>query len=291
MKKKLLSSLSGPVLILATSAFMTQSSNGIQGYTGSPGESTCSHCHSGGFSPSSGITINSIPAFSFNENAEMTFMPDSTYKIEVEVKADGFSKFGFASQILSSSLVNSGTLQAAGSGVKFLNAGLKRTAVHTSPKNASANTATFSYEWKAPHDGDAIIYAISNAVNGNGNTGGDFVLSPVSVPLVAEVIPTPPDTNTVGLKTNNISALSAFVVYPNPSKDLCQVKYGLTTDSKVLIRLLNAEGKLLRELHAANETTGGHNHSFQFDNLPEGFYFIELQMGRQKQCKKIQITR
>lgn len=291
MKKKLISSLSACTFLLATSAFMTQSSNGIQGYAGSPGEGTCSSCHGGGASSSSAITINSTPTFSFNENAEMTFTPDSIYKIDVEVTAVGFSKFGFASQILSSSSINSGTLQAAGSGVKFLNSGSKRTAVHSTVKNAAVNTVTFSYQWKAPRDGDATIYAIANAVNGNGNTGGDFVVSPVSVPLVAEVVPVPHDTSTVGLKTISELVFSGIVAYPNPCKDVCSLNYNLLRHSEVRIQLLNSEGKLLKSLFAENETPGLHSHSFYFSDLTEGSYFLKISSEKTTFSKKIQLFR
>ncbi|MBL7931189.1 MAG: T9SS type A sorting domain-containing protein [Bacteroidia bacterium] len=291
MKKRLFIYLSGLSVVLALSAFMTQSSNGIQGYAGSPGEGTCSHCHGGGSSGSSGITINSIPAFSFNENAELTFMPDSTYQIDVEVTAAGFSKFGFASQILNSSLVNSGTVQSAGTGVKFLNSGFKRTAVHTTPKNAPANTATFSFQWKAPQSGDATIYAIANAVNGNGSTSGDFVLSPVSLPLVAAVVPNPTDTTTVGTKKISEITISDITAYPNPSREVCRVKYILKSGSTIIIELLDFNGHLLKELYNEKESRGVHVHTFSFSGISEGAYLLKFSSGEKSIFKKLLVMR
>ena len=290
MKKKLFVYFGGLSILLASSAFMTQSSSGIQGYAGSPGEGTCSHCHGGGFSASSGITINSIPVFSLNENEELTFMPDSTYQIDVEVMAAGFSKFGFASQILNSSLINSGTVQTAGAGVKFLNSGSKRTAVHTTPKNASANTATFSFQWKAPQNGDATIYAIANAVNGNGNTGGDFVLSPVSLPLVAAVVSNPPDTTTTtGTKRIAEAYVSELMIYPNPCKDLCKIKYSLANNSPVSIQVFDQKGEIIKNLFDGTESCGTQLHLFSFSDLPEGNYILRLRFGTQILHRKIQV--
>ena len=143
MKKTLLSFSLILIAILGSSAFIKKSSSGIAGYTGSPGEGTCANCHNGGSSASSGITITAVPAFSVNINSETEYQPDTTYQITIETAASGFSKYGFGCEILTPSVTNSGTMSAPGAGVKFLNSGAKRNAVHTTAKNGTSAQFTF----------------------------------------------------------------------------------------------------------------------------------------------------
>ncbi len=268
------------------SAFMTLSDNGIQGYTASPGEGTCSSCHGGGFSSSSSTTFNSFPAFSINQNGDAEFMPDSVYQIDVVLNASGFSKFGFAAQILSSSLVNSGTLQAAGSGVKFLNAGQKRTAVHNTPKTAAANTATFTFHWKAPHQGDATLYAIGNAVNGNGSTSGDYVMSPASMALVAA--PAPVDTTiTTGLLMQKNPEPVEWHLFPNPCNTFCQLSYQLAATSNVNLELYDLHGKKVMTLVQEQQMAGNYSQTIQLGQLPDGVYLVKSSSEGKVSCKRL----
>jgi hypothetical protein len=286
-KKKLhLSILAGSLLMLSASAFMFKSSNGIQGFTGSPAEGTCSNCHGGGFSPDAVITITSTPSFSLNANLENEFMPDSIYQITIEVSASNFTKFGFASQILNSNSVNSGTLQSPGTGVKFLNSGAKRTAVHTSPKTGASNSVMFSYQWKAPSNGDAIIYAIANAVNGNNSTSGDFPVAPASMSLIAAPQPEPPDTTITGLRKVD-NGITKVLVYPNPVKDICHISYNLTGNKKVIVELTDLKGTVVKELYDRPTEEGEHTLLKDFSDVPSGIYFIRLSAGSQKITQKL----
>jgi hypothetical protein len=287
MKKTLIFLLFVATLI-GSSAFVIKYDNGITGYAGSPGEGTCASCHGGGSSAASGITITAIPAFSVNANFDTEYMPDSLYTISVEVEAAGFSKYGFASQILNSSNANAGTLQNAGSGVKFLNASGKRSAVHSSVKNA-ASTATFTYKWAAPSTGDATIYAIANAVNGNSSTSGDFVISPVSLALVAAPTPTigVDTTSTVGIKQNKILALNGVSIFPNPTSDLSTISYHLLKTGLVSVELIDISGRVLKQLYNATETPGPHSQILSFTGIASGVYFIKTSFDQQKVSQKL----
>lgn len=50
MKKTFTTLFIAGIALIGTSAFVFKSSNGIQGYAGSPGEATCNSCHGGGSS-------------------------------------------------------------------------------------------------------------------------------------------------------------------------------------------------------------------------------------------------
>ena len=288
MKKSTILILLTVVILISSSATLLKYNNGIAGYSGSPGEGTCSNCHGGGSSASSGITITAVPAFSVNTNSETEYMPDSVYQITVETSAPNFSRFGFASQILNSSNTNAGVLQNAGSGVKFLNLGGKRSAVHTTPKVA-VGTALFTFKWAAPSDGNATIYAIANAVNGNNSTSGDFVIPPVSMDLVAAPTPTPPvDTSsTVGLKETKITTLLQVSISPNPVYDLSTISYYLKKTGMVNVELIDMRGTLVKQLYGQTETPGYHSQILNFSGISSGVYFIKTSFDKEKVSQKL----
>lgn len=288
MKKTISTLLFATTTFIGTSAFIIKSSSGILGYAGSPGEATCSSCHGGGSSAVSGITVTSLPEFSLNSNSEMEYMQDSLYTIKVEVAASGFTRYGFASQILTSSSINSGTLQNPGTGVKFLNSGSKRTAVHTLPKVAAANTPTvFTYKWKAPKTGDpATIYAIANAVNNNGTTSGDFVISPITVALVAAPTPTVEEPSTVGLKENK-TFISQVLVFPNPANDVTNISYFLNDSKTILIQLIDIKGQVIKELYKQEDAPGFHSQILNLTGVASGVYFIKTSANEKKVSQKL----
>lgn len=287
MKNTLLSLLLIFTALLGSSAFIIKSSNSIAGYTGSPGEGTCSNpgCHNGGTSSSSGITITAVPAFSVNINSDSEYMPDSTYQITIETTANGFSKYGFGCEILTPSATNSGTMFAAGAGVKFLNSGAKRNAVHTTAKNG--NTAQFTFKWTAPSSGDATIYAIGNAVNGNGSTSGDFVISPTSLNLVPA--PTPVDTtiDLVNIREIKTGLVSQVSVFPNPAVGITQISYYLETPKHIRIELVNINGSLVKALYDDRESAGQHSQILNLQNVSSGVYFIKLNADTKMASQKL----
>jgi hypothetical protein len=284
MKKFILSVALLITAILGSSAFIKKSSSGIAGYTGSPGEGTCATCHSGGTSASSGITITAVPAFSVNINSETEYVPGADYQITIETAASGFSKYGFGCEILTPSVTNSGTMSAPGSGVKFLNSGAKRNAVHTSAKNGSS--AQFTFNWKAPANGDATIYAIGNAVNGANGDNGDFVIAPVSLNLVSAPIPL--DTaNSVNLKKQNSSPLSGVSVFPNPAEKISQISYYLRESSEIRIELVSMNGSLIKVLYQQQENPGAYTQILNFQNVTAGVYFIKISANYSMSSQKL----
>ncbi|WP_317899328.1 T9SS type A sorting domain-containing protein [Aurantibacillus circumpalustris] len=287
MKKTFITVFTALTILIGTSAFITKYNNGIAGYAGSPGEATCTSCHGGGFSANSGLTITAVPAFSVNANSDTEYTPDSVYQITIQASATNFSKFGFASQILNPSNTNAGVLQNAGTGVKFLNIGAKRSAVHNSVKTGAS--VSFTYKWVAPSSGDATIYAIANAVNGNNSTSGDFVIAPISMPLIAGPIPTPPvdTTLTVGLKENKTNALVQVSIFPNPIKDLGNISYNLKKTGTVGIELIDMRGALVKQLYNQPETPGYHSQIINLNGIASGVYFIKTTFEKQKVSQKL----
>jgi hypothetical protein len=189
--------------------------------------------------------------------------------MEITVSATGFSKFGFGCEILNASNTNAGLMQNQGAGVKFLNSGSRKNAVHSTGKTNSGS-AVFSFEWVAPQSGAATIYVSGNAVNGNNSSSGDLPITPVSLALQAQV-PVDP----VAIKENSV-LLGAMRVYPQPSNGITQLSYALKQTTRIEISICDLSGKELKYFNEGIQEQGQHSKLLNLDGLSEGVYFLKL---------------
>lgn len=249
-------------IAVISSAFIVKFSTGKTDSTGSPGENTCASCHGGG----SGTTMVNVlfsPALTSG-----SYTPNQTYTVTVNVVNNPFSKFGFACELLdASTLSNAGTMNNAGIGVQFLvGANGRNVATHTSPKTGTGS-ASFTFEWTAPSSGTVNVYAMGNAVNGNGNTSGDTPSSPFTTTLVPDV---------TGIPTN-ISIVSNLMIYPNPAKDFINVQFYANTNlNEIQFKLFDLNGKISIEQKVKNIVSGLNNIQINIpDNLKNGIYVLK----------------
>jgi hypothetical protein len=282
MKNKLTITISLCLLLLSVSSFVFLSNTGIAAHTGSPGEANCSHCHGGGSSSSSAITISSTPSFSNNE-----YVPGTTYTMEITVSAAGFGKFGFGCEILGSSNSSAGLMQTAGPGVKFMNVNVqgtqRRNAVHTTGK-LNTGSATFTFEWVASQAGPVTIYVAGNAVNQNNSTTGDFPLTPISLALNAAEPPIDP----VGINESNL-LLGEMIIYPVPSKGVSSISYALKESAQIKIQICDLTGKELKTFVDEEKQQGPHTKLLNLEELAPGLYFVKLSANDKKLSQKLLI--
>lgn len=277
MKKKFTSITLALIALITSSAFIAKyQSTGMAGFTGSPGEGTCNSCHFGNSVPGSGTTITATPSFTNNE-----YVPGTDYLITIEVASPGINSYGFGCEILNSTNTNAGTMHTPGAGVKFLNSGGRRNAVHTSTKAGTGGT-TFTFNWTAPTDGDnATIYVAGNAVNANGGNTGDFPMTPVSLALTAEV---PIDTD---VREHASSQLTQVSVYPNPATDITKVSYFLSNKKSLRIELVNLNGSVVKEFTDKVQDSGPHSQILDLQGIASGVYFIKVTIEGQKPTQKL----
>lgn len=70
-------------------------------------------------------------------------------------------------------------------------------------------------------------------------------------------------------------------VYPNPAKDQ---RINITTDKEIEeIRLINLNGQIIQQIKYPNSQ----NNTYTLDNLPSGFYILNLNVNNQNIVKKI----
>lgn len=158
------------ILFIAMTAFAGIIFTALANNSGMTGRTTqssggCS-CHGGTPTTSTSLTATSV-------SGSFIFDPNSTNSFTINVTNSSKSAAGINIAIATSETGNTmaGTLSAPqGSGLQVLNNEL----THTSRKNMSNGTASFTFDWTAPSQhGTYYLRAIGNAVNSNGQSNGD----------------------------------------------------------------------------------------------------------------------
>lgn len=80
-------------------------------------------------------------------------------------------------------------------------------------------------------------------------------------------------------------------VYPNPSTDFTNVDLYLPNNENITIKLYNSLGQIVKTDHKGLMSSGNHNIKINLDNLVEGLYFIELQIGNSIELQPINIVK
>ena len=98
-------------------------------------------------------------------------------------------------------------------------------------------------------------------------------------------------SETVGIDENKGNGLN-FIIYPNPSNESATLSYGLTTESKVTVQVLDVLGKTVFQTASATLSEG--NYTFTISkreqNLANGVYFVKLIVNDKIQTKKLIIS-
>lgn len=225
--------------------------------TGSPlSNRTCgtAGCHSG-----TAFNVNLVVQLKDANGVVVDkYIPGTTYDVELINNASGTpASYGF--QMVS--LVDSDNTGVNGwattnNKAKTVNLGGVTYVEQTGPDPDN----TVMLEWTAPAEGtgDVTFYAVGNAVNGNGNSGGDGV-----------------GTTTLSLKedmtssTSNID-LNSINIMPNPASDL--VRLSMDNISSGTYNLINLQGQtVLRGVYNAD------NIELNVAALRSGLYVVQVQ--------------
>ena len=146
--------------------------NGLGDRTGSPlSSSTCSACHSGG---SFGTVEANISVVDILGAPVFNFVAGETYMITVEITNGSGSPnaYGFQLTLLDDANQTIGAFSIPSAGSGFVSLSNQILWEHTSPSASN----TFTVLWDAPATTTTVdIYAVGNAINGNGGTSGDSV--------------------------------------------------------------------------------------------------------------------
>lgn len=273
MKKKLIAA----GLFLSMFAVLTaeiMDDNGRAGYTGAPGESTCTYsgCHTT-YALNSGSGIIELRTGTTNNQ----YVPGQVYNMQFKVAKSGHNLFGLGVEALDASGNNAGTLSITQSTrtqikTRTIGAYTRRCVVHTLNGGAGTDSMVFNFNWTAPQSGTVTFYYCGNAANNNGNESGDYIYS-------GSTVLTPVSSTAINEMENAVSV----DVFPNPVHDRCVIRLSGSGREAVSVQLFDLSGKLVKSEtspEADVEWTG-------LSSLPKGVYLLSARTPNSEFVKRI----
>ncbi len=79
--------------------------------------------------------------------------------------------------------------------------------------------------------------------------------------------------------------------YPNPAKDLAQLRYELEEGRMLDLRLVDGQGRVVRNLFTGQQTAGPHALDFSVADLSAGIYFLQFRSGNGVRTKALRVVR
>ncbi len=276
------------ILIVASSATMSfvTKNDGLEGRTGSPGETTCATggCHTGNpvNDPSGSIVINAATMTGWQ------YQPGVTYPIEVTITRSSNQKFGFGFEALQSTGANGGTLVITnGTETQLKNAlvsGNSRTnVVHRNNAGLGGGSKTFAFNWTAPvsPSGNITFYAAGNAANGLNNTSGDFIYT------TSQVI-----TPASGVSVEEIPALSEVIILNNPVSESLEIMFENAEPLSLTFTIYSLNGSEMAKYSDVIFASGNNKFKTELnDHISSGIYFLNITDGTRSVTKKLSVIR
>ena len=160
----------------------------LTGYSGAPGEGTCTSCHSANANTAGGAVAITAD--------RSTYPPGQLVRIRVTVADPAARRWGFELSPRLASNAAAGILVAADSAAQVSGAtGALQFATQTSSGTRAGTSGSSSYDlfWIAPPagSGPVTLYAAGLACNNNGGSSGDATYTAkVTIPPAAAVVGT-----------------------------------------------------------------------------------------------------
>jgi Secretion system C-terminal sorting domain/Reeler domain len=252
--------------------FGVTSDNGKAGVTGSPGENTCTNCHSGTAVNAGGgsITITS------SNLTNWEYTPGQTYNLTVTVSETGKSLFGLGVEALQSSGANGGTLNAGtGTSIKTatVSGNSRRNVVHNLNAGTGTGSHAFSFTWAAPTSniGNVTLYTAGIAANGNGSDTGDHVYKTSQVVTPAA---------STGIQEEVIANSWKAVVLRDQNQ--LNIAGGSSVAGKMNVQVFNLQGQVVWTEQNIQVPAGSIAHWMDISNLSSEMYIIQVTVNGQK---------
>ena len=274
------------VLLLSINVGLAQaySSSPPNGRTNAPGEGNCTACHST-FPLNSGSGSMSVSGIGG------TYEPGQVYDLEIQFDDPAASRWGFELTIIGDDGMALGSVASMDGQTQTSSTATRDYVKQTSAGtlNGTTGAVTWSFRWTAPaaESGDATIYMVGNAANGNFSTSGDRIYA----------------VNTTWSE-NSLSAapLPGFAVanlepnFPNPFNPRTTIAYELKETQSVRLSIYSLDGRLVKYLEDGLRSEGRHEVHWNGLNsrgmaVPSGTYFYRLQAGSVDQTRSMVLVR
>ncbi len=105
------------------------------------------------------------------------------------------------------------------------------------------------------------------------------------------VVKTRPDT--LSIADNGTIHFSAFdwEIFPNPITKNCNIRYVLAQSDRVSINIYDITGRQVKEIINENQDAGVHSIKLNIAGMPQGIYFIRLNISNKSTMKKVVLIR
>lgn len=109
-----------------------------------------------------------------------------------------------------------------------------------------------------------------------------LVLPPIKPAIIS--------TKQVSVYKPDDKLLNNVQVFPNPVTDQINLKYNLSRNSAVTIKILDVLGNDIITLFQQRLEAGEQNYSYSLSNkLPRGFYFVRIVAGTESVIKRVSV--
>ena len=283
--KKIYITITSIVILSLAGIIVSGFYNSATGYSAGPPSGASGSLADGGTTCSQGGCHNSSPVSTLSvvmtSNVPVSgYIPGTTYSVTATFNRTGHTKFGFeASAELGSGsqiilMENSPETQLAGSS-KYVQ--------HTGSGISGTNSKTWNFAFTAPAAGSGTItfYGSFNASNSNFAASGDSIFTSqlaISEDLTASV-------------NNNIFKTTEVKVYPTIVSSDLSVRYTLTTDAQISIRIIDLNGRTVKVISSEKQFAGEHAVSLDCTDIANGTYFVHTSIGGQWSTDKIIIQK
>ena len=272
------------IVIMSSKPAYTFVNGAPSGNSGSVGDNNVScaksGCHSGGpAATSQAVSISTdIPASGYQA--------DSSYTITITADAMGaaVARIGFQAVVEDPNGLRTGSMALTNAAETRLTSGGAYITHTQSGTSLAAGTdeKTWTFQWTAPSSlvGPVNIQAAINFANGNGNAGGDLILTESH--LV--------QASTLGIGEQVINW--DFKVYPNPSSEQLNISFDLLSAKKVQASLLDLSGREVTHFIDETVPAGTFNRDFELGSaIKSGTYVLAIQAGATTKHQKILISK
>jgi len=124
----------------------------------------------------------------------------------------------------------------------------------------------------------SITFTVYDSTGGSPPVGDYFIVDDVGLSGLASV-------------QENSSPVSIANVYPNPANHSAVIQYQLMAKSDVQFRIINTQGKTVREINLPEQAAGKHETDFDISSLSSGFYFVRMKTSEGFSFARLQVTR
>lgn len=97
-----------------------------------------------------------------------------------------------------------------------------------------------------------------------------------------------------GIEPEDISMTTDFELYqnyPNPFNPATEIKFALSNDANIKLKIYNSNGQLVKTLFEGEKKSGLHSVLFNGDDLNSGIYFYQLDVNGNTQNKKMVLVK